>query len=232
MIDIHTHILPGIDDGSKSVCETTKMLETMKSFGVDKVVATPHFYGEIDTIDNFLENRRTAYESIIDYVPDGMEIILGAEVFLDYELHKKDVRKLAIGNTDYLLLEMPYGRWEPWVFDEIFKISINHNLEIIIAHLDRYLDIVSNENIKQLLKMGVKYQINVNDLGGFLRKSNAINLMKSGTAHFIGSDCHNMEQRPPCMGYAVNKIKSKIGNEYVEYYMSNAEKMLKNLSVN
>lgn len=232
MIDIHTHILPGIDDGSKSVLETTKMLETMKGFGVDKVVATPHFYGEINTIENFLDSRRASYESIKDIVPEGMEIILGAEVFLDYELHKKDVRKLVIGDTDYLLLEMPYRRWEPWVYDEIFKISVTHNLEIIIAHLDRYIDIVNSDNIKKLLKMGLKYQVNIDNLGGFMRKSNAVNLMRSGRIHFVGSDCHNTQNRPPCMGKAVNKIKSKFGDEYVEYYMSNAEKMLKNLSIN
>lgn len=232
MVDIHTHILPGIDDGSKSVEETVRMLEAIKGFGVNKIVATPHFYNEINTIEKFLADRRASYESIKAFVPEDVEIILGAEVLLDYELHKKDVRKLAIGNTDYLLLEMPYGRWEPWVFDEIFKISVSHGLEIIIAHLDRYIDLISSENVRTLMDMGLKYQINIDDLGSFLKKSNAMALMRNGAAHFIGSDCHNMEQRPPCMGYAVNKIRSKLGDDYVEYYMSNAEKMLKNLSIN
>ena len=232
MVDIHTHILPGIDDGSKNVEETLRMIDEIKGFGVNKIVATPHFYGEFTTIDEFLANRRASYESIEGYVPEDVEIILGAEVLLDYELHKKDVRKLAIANTDYLLLEMPYCRWEPWVFDEIFKISVSHSLEIIIAHLDRYVDLVSAENISTLMGMGLKHQVNVDNLGNFLKKSNSMTLLRNGAAHFIGSDCHNMEQRPPCMGYAVNKIRSRLGDEYIEYYMSNAEKMLKNLSIN
>lgn len=226
MIDIHTHVLPGIDDGSDSVEETVQMLHAMVDFGVKKVVATPHFYHDLISVEEFLEKRNASYLSIADKIPSELELRLGAEVMLSYDLYKSDLRKLAIEGTDYILIEMPYNGWDPWVFDELFKISSRHALEIIIAHVDRYVDIVSKDKIDKLFMMKLKYQANIDDLGSFFRKSNAMKLMKAGKIHFIGSDCHNMSTRVPCMGESVKIIKSKLGNVLLEKYMNNAEKML------
>lgn len=232
MIDIHTHILPGIDDGSQSVEETLQILDIMQKSGVEKIVATPHYYHEMISVDEFLMKRREAYEKIKDQIPESIDIRLGAEVLLTYDLHKEDMRKLAIEGTDYILVEMPYGRWDPWVYDEIFKISAKHGLEVIIAHIDRYVGIARSEDINQIFKMGLKYQVNVDFLGGFLKKSPALKMLKAGTVHFIGSDCHNTSTRPPCLGDAVKKIASKVGSECVEFCMSNAERMLQNKGIN
>lgn len=232
MIDIHTHILPGIDDGCKTVEETLEIMNYLVNSGIKKVVATPHFYSEVNNIENFLTGRQEAYEKIRDKIPDGLEVVLGAEVLLDFGLHKKDIRKLVIANTDYILLEMPYSRWEPWVFEEIFKISATHGLEIIIAHVDRYVKLISSESMETLLSMGLKYQVNIDDMGGFFRKSEAMTLMRNGVVHFIGSDCHNTDFRPPCLLEGIKKIRTRLGDEYADYYMSNAEKMLRNESIN
>ena len=107
-----------------------------------------------------------------------------------------------------------------------------HGLNVIIAHIDRYINLVSKENIKTLLAMGLKYQVNVDDIGGFFKQSNAMTLMRNGAVHFVGSDCHNTTFRPPCMKEAIKRIENRLGAEYAEYYMSNAEKMLNNESIN
>ena len=167
MIDIHTHILPCIDDGSQSVDETLQMLNIMQKAGVEKIVATPHYYYERISVDDFLIKRAEAYKKIENKIPEGIEVRLGAEVLLTYDMHKENVRSLAIEGTDYILLEMPYGRWDPWVYDEIFKISARHGLEVIIAHIDRYVGIARSEDIDQIFTMGLKYQVNVDSLGGF-----------------------------------------------------------------
>lgn len=231
MIDIHTHILPGIDDGSQSVEETLEILDEMEKTGVNKVVATPHYYCEKSTIDDFLKNRQVAYEKIIDKKPENIDIILGAEVLLEYNLHKLDLKKLAIEGTDYILIEMPYGKWDPWVFDELFKISAKHGLEIILAHIDRYLVFIKKEHMRTLMKMNIKFQVNVDYLGGIFKKSGAMQYIKDGVADFIGSDCHNMTTRPPCFAKAYKKIKSKCGKETVDNFMENARKMLQNKSL-
>ncbi len=190
MIDIHTHILPGIDDGSSSVEETVSMLNAMAEAGVRKVIATPHFYPEVMTLDEFLAKRQESYNSVKDKIPQGMEVRLGAEVMLAYDLYKEDLRKLAIDGTDYILIEMPYGRWDPWVFDELFKIISKHTLDIIIAHVDRYVGIVGKDKLKMLFNMKLKYQANVDYLGGFFKKSDSMKFMKDGLVDFIGTDCH------------------------------------------
>lgn len=231
MIDIHTHILPCIDDGSQSVDETLQMLNIMQKAGVEKIVATPHYYYERISVDDFLIKRAEAYKKIENKIPEGIEVRLGAEVLLTYDMHKENVRSLAIEDTDYILLEMPYGRWDPWVYDEIFKISARHGLEVIIAHIDRYVGIARSEDIDQIFTMGLKYQVNVDSLGGFLKKSPAIKMLKDGAVHFIGSDCHNISTRPPCLGDAVKKIVSKAGSECVEFCMTNAQRMLMNKGI-
>ncbi len=232
MTDIHTHILPGIDDGSASVEESLAMLDVMVRSGIKRVVATPHFYPDIMTIDNFLEKRRNAYEQIRDKIPEGIEVVLGAEVMIDYDLHKDDMRKLAIEGTDYILIELPYGRWDPWVFDEIFKISAKHRLDVIIAHIDRFVDIARKEDINRIFKMNLKYQVNVDHIGGFFKKAPAVKLLKDRVVHFIASDCHDMEIRTPHLADSLNKLRSKVGEECIEMCMSNAERMLQNKDIN
>lgn len=231
MIDIHTHILPCIDDGSSSVKETVEMLQAMAKTGVKKVVATPHYYPDTMTVDEFLENRRKAFEKIKNKIPEGMEVILGAEVMIGYNMHKEDILKLAIEGTDYLLVEMPYGRWDPWVFDEVFKISAKHGLNIIIAHIDRYVNIVRKEDINNIFKLDLKYQVNIDDLGGFLKTSPAVKMLKSDAVHFIGSDCHNMSTRKPELAYFAKKLKRKVGEEVVKKCMGNAQRMLENKEI-
>ncbi len=232
MIDIHTHILPCIDDGSASVEESIEMINTMVKSGITKIVATPHFYPDIMTIDEFLEKRREAYNLIKDKLPDGVEVILGAEVMIGYDLHKEDMRKLAIGDTDYILLELPYGRWDPWVFDEVFKISAKHSLEVIIAHIDRFVNISRKEDINRIFKMKLKYQVNVDDIGGIFKKSPTVRLLKDRAVHFIASDCHDMERRTPHLAESVEKLKAKVGEDCINLCMANAERMLMNKDIN
>ena len=229
MIEIHTHILPGIDDGSQSVDESIEMLNRMAKTGIKKVVATPHFYyGMYSSIDEFLEKRQFAYEKIKDKKPENIDVLLGSEVMLEYNLHKEDLQKLTIEGTDYILVEMPYNKWDPWVFDEIFKISAKHGLYVIIAHIDRYVKIVKDEHIRSLMEMNLKFQVNVDNLGSLFRKSNAMKFIEDGVADFASSDCHNMTTRPPCLAEAMKKIKSRAGKNSVEQLMYNAERMLQN----
>ena len=232
MIDIHTHILPGIDDGSSSVEETLEMLKVMAESGIKKVVATPHFYPETMTVEKFLENRQNAFEKIKNKIPEGIEVVLGAEVMIGFDMHKEDIPKLVIEGTDYLLVEMPYGRWDPWVFDEIFRISAKHGVIVIIAHIDRYVNIARKEDINNIFKLNLKYQVNVDNLGGFFKISPAVKMLKSDAVHFVGSDCHNMSTRKPDLANFVKKLEGKVGEARVRKCMENAQRMLENKEIN
>ena len=225
MIDIHTHILPGIDDGSKSVEETIQMLEVMEKDGVDTVVATPHYYHDV-SIEEFIAKRNSAHE-VVQKIKNKPEIKLGAEVWLEYGMHENPgLKKLCIEGTDYMLIELPYVKWDSWIYDELFKISLK-GINIIIAHIDRYTHMIEEADMIKLIEMGFKLQGNVDKLGGFLRKSSVEKLMKKGIIYCIGSDCHNMTNRKPCMKEAVERITKLAGKEFVDKLMRKSEKILK-----
>ena len=226
MTDIHTHILPGIDDGSGSIEETSKMLDLMKADGVNTVVATPHFYNEI-SVDEFCGKRKESFNSLKDILDGTVDVRLGAEVALEYGLHKvPGLGRLAIEGSGHMLIEPPYSKWDSWVYDELFKIAAKFGVDIIIAHAERFRRFNSIDKIERLKEMDFRIQVNVDDLGTLFRKSDAVDLMKRGLVDFIASDCHNTETRKPNLGAAYKKISSKMGSEYAERMMKNAEKML------
>ncbi len=226
MIDIHTHLLPRIDDGSRSVENTLEMLDIMVKDGVETVVATPHFYNET-SVEHFCEKRQKAYEKVADKKPDGIDIRLGAEVKLEYGISEiEDLEKLKIEGTDYMLVELPYFKWEGWVYDELFKISSNANADIIIAHADRYMDLNSVGAIEKLVHMDFKIQVNIDDMFARFRRSISIGLMKKGLVDYIASDCHNLDSRPPRIGDAFKKVSAKMGLDYANELMDNAKTML------
>ncbi|MBR1723547.1 MAG: histidinol-phosphatase, partial [Ruminococcus sp.] len=111
-IDFHSHILPGIDDGSKNIEESVALLDIMAADGVDIVVATPHFYCTHRSIHSFLERRNNAYKKLKPYLkPEHPRILLGGEVLYDDILiGKDDLSRLTIQGTNFMLLEMPYTK--------------------------------------------------------------------------------------------------------------------------
>ena len=112
MIDLHSHILPGIDDGSRDISMTALMLSEMKRQGIQTVVATPHFYPSHDQPDAFLERRDRAMQALATIQEDHPRIIPGAEVaFFDGISRSVIPELLRIQNTKLLLIEMPFTAW-------------------------------------------------------------------------------------------------------------------------
>ena len=115
MIDFHSHILPGIDDGSQTVNETVEMLRMEKQQGCVKVIATPHFYADYDSAGRFLDKRAEALHKVQalreqeDWMP---EIQAGAEVYFFSGIGRADILpRLCVEGTSLLLLEMPFAQW-------------------------------------------------------------------------------------------------------------------------
>ena len=113
IIDFHSHILPGMDDGSQNADMTGLMLARSAKQGVRVMAATPHFYGDRDSIDHFLKKRQKAWESAIPLAEDlGMALIAGAEVaYFDNMSQAKGIERLTLGDSRVLLLEMPFRAW-------------------------------------------------------------------------------------------------------------------------
>lgn len=232
MIDFHSHFLPAMDDGAPNVSVALDMLINSKKQGVDTVIATPHFYPDGRSVDDFVEMREVAYSKLLSEIEntgaDVPDIVLGAEVKVGYSLLEFDsLDKLCIGNTRYILLEMPYVKWEPSMFELIYSVMIKYKVNPIIAHIERYTD--TNKKISDyasLFNMDVLIQANAE---GFLKFSSLrflSKLISEGHVHVLGSDMHNMSNRKSRIGDAVRKINRKFGDVFSEFLEDNARKII------
>ncbi len=223
MIDFHSHILPGMDDGSKSAEESHEMILHLKSQGVKKIVATPHFHANNESVDDFIKRRKKAYDKIAPFIEeDYPQIVLGAEVRYYEGISKlSQLTELCIEGSGLLLLEMPSSRWTEYVLNELNNISLQGRVTLVLAHIERYMNHQSSVVFDSLLNNDVLMQVNANFLTEFFTRRKAINLFKQEKIHFIGSDCHNMTSRPPEIFKAYNAIENKLGkdflNDFVEY---------------
>ncbi len=232
MIDLHTHILPEMDDGAQSLEESLKLLYALGEQGVDKVVLSPHFYAHMESAQIFLERRsrqaerlKKAVESLNIPLPAGY---LGAEVqltknLLKYEPYLKD---MTIGGTEYILVEPPYMYWDNWVYDLIHEL-INLDYTPIIAHVERFLRFNPKERIQQLLTMDVLAQSNASSYLLFKKRRFLYPLIYQGKIHSFASDAHNLKSRFPEMADAAKRIRKKFGQEQIDWFTGQAEKVLK-----
>lgn len=223
MIDWHSHILPCIDDGSHSITESIRLLNSLKAQGVDTVIATPHFYANSDSVPLFLEKRKSAYDNIKDFLTDDLpQIILGAEVHYYPGISRMaDLKQLRVDNTRLLLLELPVSRWTEYTIRELLELSSDTDIKIVLAHVERYYGLQPYEIFEQLSRNGILMQVNASSFCDFSLKRKVLKLLCSGMVQFIGSDCHNLTTRPPNMDKAFNVVFKKLGthflNEMKEY---------------
>ena len=219
IVDFHTHILPGVDDGSSSIECSRQMLFMLKRQGITHIVATPHFYASYDDPVHFLKRRQTAYERLCAaMIPDPPELLLGAEVrFFEGISDCDDLKQLAIGNTGHILIEMPPAPWSDRMLWELTELKYKYGLTPILAHLDRYISPWRNGGLPQKLReLPVLVQVNTS---AFLRVSTrrmALRLLRDGTMHLLGSDCHNITSRRPDMAKAFEVISRGLGQEALD----------------
>ncbi len=212
MIDWHSHILPGMDDGSRSVEESKALLQALAQQGVDTVVATPHFYADDEPIERFLQRRAEAYAKLAGICT--VRILCGAEVRFYPGISKlEQLESLCLGGSFVLLLEMPEERWTEYTIREVLQLAGRFTL--VLAHMERCIFLQKRGTLERLLENGVLMQTNASFYLHFATRRKALRLLKSGQVHMLGSDCHNMRSRPPRIGEAKEVICKKLGEEFL-----------------
>ena len=211
MFDCHCHILPGIDDGSKNVEMSLAMLDLEVRQGVEGIIFTPHFYADMNSPLTFLRRRENAVrelEANLSRLPQVPDYRLGAEVHFFRGMSRSDgIESLCIGNSNYILIEMPFRNWQPQFIDEIEEISDVLGLRVIIAHIERYLD--QDRRLVNRLLENPDFLIQCNAEFFIERTKPALNLMKTGRIDLLGSDSHNLEHRRPNLADAVQIMQKK-----------------------
>ncbi|MDD3803469.1 MAG: hypothetical protein PHW02_03660 [bacterium] len=213
MIDIHSHLLYGLDDGAETIEETLAMLRVASQSGTKELLFTPHiaeeFIYDIDTaVFRFKEVRKRAAEEKIE-----IKLHLGFEVRLDKELfskHEFDMNRLTVNNQGkYLLLEFPFLDI-PSYYKEIIKYLTSADITPIIVHPLRNSRILQNPSIlKELYSTGCLMQFNADDTRDGRLSSILLRLLRQNLVHFIASDAHSIDLRPPVLANAYRFIEKK-----------------------
>ena len=226
MLDIHSHVLPAVDDGAKSISESKMLLEQLSSQGVNTVVATPHFYLDSDDLEEFLLRRSIAYNEIIGIIKDNnIRLILGAEVTYFSGMGEfEGIRKLTISGSNYLLLEL-FGlkSIDDKIIRDIVKIRENFGIVPIIAHVERYCRYRGYKKLVSAIAEGyVLCQVNASFIISKCNLRAVKKLIKSGLVNFVASDCHDPVNRPVYIKSAIEAIQ-RISKEQCGIIIKNTE---------
>lgn len=210
--DIHTHILHVIDDGSSSVDESLELLKREKRQGVCRVALTPHFDLEQISVEDFLKLRQERYDELVKAIHNEPELMdlkihLGAEVRYNPNLINVEVEKLAITNTNYILLELPII--QPFNLEETLEHLISLNIVPIFAHVERYSYLNSKSKLLRYKKQGVIMQCNTSALLGKTKRRFILRMIKKGYVDILASDSHNTKKRFPRWDDALKSLGIK-----------------------
>ncbi|MCD8238274.1 MAG: capsular polysaccharide biosynthesis protein [Clostridiales bacterium] len=224
-VDYHSHILPRMDDGAKDAETSLKMIEMLKGQGVGTIVSTSHFYAHRESVTTFIERRKKRFEELMSHKPAIENIILGAEVAIERDLsEKRNFEKLIIEGTNFVLLELPYMPYSPWMKEEIMNIQAEYNVTPIIAHLNRCAEYYTKSQIADILDISdTIIQFNNEIFSSRKQTAFAIQLIKSGCPIVFGSDTHNTEERKPNFDMFEKVMKKKLRRDFdgfVEEYCS------------
>ena len=212
MLDMHSHILPKMDDGSKSVEMSLQMLRSSKKQGVTTIISTSHFYGHNEHPERFLERREHSFKKLSSQLSDREpEILLGAEVYYYPGISNSDcIAQLAIEGTDLIMIEMPFIPWSDMIFDELISLQYRYHLQVVLAHVERYQSIQKRAIYERLFEQPFYFQCNASVFSSFRSRRLALKLLDRGLLHFLGTDCHNTDTRPPNMQEAQKIVEKKL----------------------
>ncbi|MBQ9531098.1 MAG: hypothetical protein IJR70_03390 [Eubacterium sp.] len=233
LIEMHSHILPGIDDGAKDVETSLKMIERLRDQGAKKILLTPHYYSDTISLDDFLRKREAAYNTLIKEVPSGYpELIPAAEVYISqYLFNNKNIKDLCIGSSNYVLIEHPFSaRFDDKDYDRLLNLYCDYRVKPVLAHIERYRALMDDKyKLADLIDIGCLPQVNISTFAEAPRriKKKLFKFLNNGQIMLLGSDCHNLDSRPPEYEDGINVILKESGQEAVDVLMSNAAALLK-----
>ena len=213
-------MLPGIDDGAENVSVSLALIQKQMSQGVRHIVATPHFRKHIMSVDDFLERRQAAYEEVMQHAFPGMPpIYLSAEIALEHNLcEMKGIERLACVEMNTLLLEMPFsGSFGKWMVEEIEEIGYRTRMQIVIAHIDRYVGLFSDSELADILSIpDMIFQVNLSAFSERKPKKLLKRLINDEYPILFGTDCHNLSSRKPNFDVMAKPLRKYEPNPRVE----------------
>jgi len=196
-VDIHSHLIPAIDDGAKNLDSSVSMIKKMKSLGFKKLITTPHVMSDVyrNNKQDILNGLSILQEELIKQSID-IEISAAAEYYVDYEFEQKiSSNNFLTFGDNYILIELSFVEPPRNILDIIFKLQME-KYKVVLAHPERY-HYYNNDDYRELINRGVILQINLLSLIGYYSvevQNKTEKMIKAGLVNLVGTDCHNMSQ--------------------------------------
>lgn len=234
-VDIHCHILPGVDDGSQTPEETKAMLQKAWDEGIQIMVATPHYHKQRGKNDiELIKKQLLLTRKLAKEVNPKMQICLGMEIYYGEDVPEllKEGRVVSIRKSRYILVEFSPGDEFQYILNAVRKLQMSGHT-VIIAHIERYNCLRKDiSNVEYLREMGAYLQVNTGSITGsygrsvkkFLRE-----VLKAHLVQLVETDAHGSERRTPKMQEAYKEVVKRCGEEYADQiFGQNAKKVLRN----
>lgn len=229
LVDIHSHVLPGLDDGARDLEEALAMLRVAAADGIEIIAATPH------AADVNVEQVRAGVASLNRQAAEaGLEItvVTGSEVRLSADLadRYREGEIVPLNGTGYVLVELPSRRQWPQLLETTVYTMQMAGITPILAHAERYLAVQQDPAVLlPLVNMGVFVQVNaaaLSDSGENDEQQAAVSLLTCRMVHVIASDAHNVQNSPPRLSDAFSRAATLVEDEYLTWIRDAASQIV------
>lgn len=233
MIDIHCHILPGVDDGASHYTDSLLMAKQAVSEGIHTIIATPHhknghyvntkveIIARVKELNEYLQSEQVDLEIL-----PGQENRIYGEIIEDYQAGEI----LTLGNAShYVFIELPTNHVPRYTDQLCYDIQMKGLIPVIV-HPERNTELIEHPNkLYHLVKNGAASQVTTGSLTGYFGKKIqkfSFDLIENNLTHFLASDAHNTTTRGFKMAEAFDLVETKYGLDYVDMFLQNAELIL------
>lgn len=226
--DMHTHILPHIDDGAKTLEDSILLVNELSSQGVTDIALTPHYYTHRESMEDFLSKRKKSFEEFSKEKFEHINFYLGAEVFFtEYIFNVDTLLPVCYNGTNYMLTEFSYKcDFGEKTLDNINRLKGKYGIIPVITHIERYDALLKNaDTIEELRDLGCLMQINLKSLRKFSVKRRIFKHIKNDMIDIVGTDTHSLN-RGLFYSEGMDIINKKFGSEICEQLNQNALNIL------
>ena len=215
MVDLHSHILPGLDDGAATIEQSLDLARVAEAAGIDTIVATPHIRDDHAFPLDLIEDRLGTLRAALREAQIAVQVVRGGEVSLSKltELDDETLASLCIGEGPYLLVESPYTQAPSLLETVLFDLQVR-GFRPVLAHPERSMTFLHDRaRLERLVEEGVVCSVTAMSLtGGFgtAIRGYTLRLFTAGLVHSIASDAHDATRRAPGFQGALAVLESEL----------------------
>jgi protein-tyrosine phosphatase len=215
VIDLHSHILPGVDDGARTLEDSLGIARASVDVGVETMAATPHVRGDYPTSAETMERLLASTRQALATAGIPLELLPGGEIALDYlpHLEEQELARFGLGgNPDLLLLEFPYVGWPPDLAAKLAALR-DRGVRVVLAHPERSSEVqAAPAHLWPLVEAGTLVQLTAASVSGTFGdgpRGAALDLLELDLAHLVAGDVHS----PGARGAALAEVTSALGGD-------------------